>query len=161
MNPFPEAGPREVLVFILDGQRCGVPTEDVREIVRAASLTALPRAPDVVEGLLDLRGEVLPVLDLRRRFRRPARALSPQDHFIVVCTGPRRFVMRVDRAEGFHALAPGEWDVSPQSLPGVGYVAGVAKLPDGMVLVHDPRAFLTEAEALQLDSALAAPPESA
>ncbi|NMO22383.1 purine-binding chemotaxis protein CheW [Pyxidicoccus fallax] len=155
-----ESAPREVLLFTLEGQRYGLPAGDVRELVRAARLTPLPRAPAVVEGLLNLRGELLPVLDLRRRFRHPPRSLSPLDHFIVARAGPRRVVLRVDRAEGLRVLAPGEWDDTPRELPGVGYVAGAAKLEDGLVLVHDLRAFLSEAEALELDAALAAPPET-
>ena len=71
--------PREVLLFTLEGQRYALPLEDVRELVRAVRLTPLPRAPAVVEGLLNLRGELLPVLDLRRRFRLPARRLSASD----------------------------------------------------------------------------------
>lgn len=155
MSSHPEAGPREVLLFTLEAWRYGLPVEDVRELVRAARLTPLPRAPDVVEGLLNLRGELLPVLDLRRRFRLPARPLSPMDHFIIATAGPRHVALRVDRAEGFRVLAPGDWDPTPRELPGVGYVAGAAKLPDGLVLVHDLRSFLSEAEALQLDAALA------
>ncbi|RKG99080.1 purine-binding chemotaxis protein CheW [Corallococcus sp. CA053C] len=161
MNPLPEARPQEVLLFTLERQRYGLPVEDVRELVRAARLTPLPQAPDVVEGLLNLRGELLPVLDLRRRFRHAARPLSPMDHFIVAHAGPRPVALRVDRAEGLHVIAANEWDDSPRELPGVGYVAGVAKLPDGLVLVHDLRSFLSEAEALQLDTALGARPEPA
>lgn len=161
MNPLPEARPQEVLLFTLERQRYGLPVEDVRELVRAARLTPLPQAPDVVEGLLNLRGELLPVLDLRRRFRHAARPLSPMDHFIVAHAGARPVALRVDRAEGLHVIAANEWDASPRELPGVGYVAGVAKLPDGLVLVHDLRSFLSEAEALQLDTALGARPEPA
>ncbi|MFP2929475.1 chemotaxis protein CheW, partial [Pyxidicoccus sp. 3LG] len=58
----PEPAPREVLLFTLEGQRYGLPTQDVHELVRAARLTPLPRAPSVVEGLLNLRGTLLPVL---------------------------------------------------------------------------------------------------
>ncbi|MCP3099636.1 chemotaxis protein CheW [Myxococcus sp. K15C18031901] len=152
-----ESAPREVLLFTLEGQRYGLPTEDVRELVRAARLTPLPRAPAVVEGLLNLHGALLPVLDLRRRFRHRPRPLSPSDHFIIASAGPRQVALRVDRAEGLRVLAPGEWDETPRELPGVGLVAGAAKLEDGLVLVHDLRTFLSEAESLELDAALAAP----
>lgn len=149
--------PREVLLFTLEGQRYALRATDVRELVRAARLTPLPRAPDVVEGLLNLRGELLPVLDLRRRFRLPPRPLSPADHFIVARAGARRVVLRVDRAEGLLALEPGVLDTTPRELPGVGYVAGALKLPDGLVLVHELATFLSEAESLALDAALADP----
>ncbi|SEU37697.1 chemotaxis protein CheW [Stigmatella erecta] len=152
--------PREVLLFVLEGQRYALPSMDVRELVRAVSLTPLPRAPDVVEGLLNLRGQLLPVLDLRRRFRLPPRPLSPADHFIIARAGPREVGLRVDRAEGLLTLAPGALDEAPSTLPGVGYVAGAVKLPEGLVLVHDLKTFLSEAEALALDTALTAGPEA-
>jgi purine-binding chemotaxis protein CheW len=145
---------REVLLFTLEGHRYALPTEDVRELVRAVRLTPLPRAPAVVEGLLDLRGELLPVLDMRRRFRLPARPLATTDHLVVAQAGPRRVALRVDRAEGLLALEPGQLDESPRELPGVGYVAGALKLPDGLVLLHDLRTFLSEAEGLALEEAL-------
>ncbi|HSP81144.1 MAG TPA: chemotaxis protein CheW [Myxococcaceae bacterium] len=147
--------PREVLLFTLEGQRYALPLGDVCELVRAVRLTPLPRAPAVVEGLVNLRGELLPVLDLRRRFRLPARPLSSADHLVVAQAGPRRVVLRVDRAEGLLPLEPGMLDETPRELPGVGYVAGALKLPDGLVLLHDLRTFLSEAEALELDEALA------
>jgi purine-binding chemotaxis protein CheW len=147
--------PREVLLFTLEGQRYALPVEDVRELTRAVRLTPLPRAPAVVEGLLDLRGELLPVLDMRRRFRLPARRLSATDHFVVAQAGPRRVALRVDHAEGLLSLEPGLLDETPRELPGVGYVAGALKLPDGLVLLHDLRTFLSEAEALTLEEALA------
>jgi purine-binding chemotaxis protein CheW len=147
--------PREVLLFTLEGQRYALPMQDVRELVRAVRLTPLPQAPAVVEGLLDLRGELLPVLDMRRRFRLPARPLSTSDHLVVTQAGARRVALRVDRAEGLLALEPGQHDETPGALPGVGYVAGALKLPDGLVLLHDVRTFLSEAEALTLEQALA------
>ncbi|KFE62353.1 chemotaxis protein CheW [Hyalangium minutum] len=147
--------PYEVLLFTLEGQRYALPLGDVRELVRAARLTPLPRAPDVVEGLMNLRGELLPVLSLRRRFRLPPRPLSPEDHFIVAQAGPRRVVLHVDRTEEVLTLPAGTLDETPRELPGVGYVAGAVKLPEGLVLVHDLRSFLSEAEGLALDTALA------
>ena len=148
--------PREVLLFTLEQQRYALPLEDVRELVRAVRLTPLPRAPAVVEGLFSLRGELLPVLDMRRRFRLPARALRPSDHFIIAQVDARAVALRVDRAEGLLALEPGLLDATPRMLPGVGYVAGALKLPDGLVLLHDLRTFLSAAEAMQLETALAA-----
>ncbi len=147
--------PRDVLLFTLEGQRYALALEDVRELLRAVRLTPLPRAPAVVEGLLNLRGELLPVLDMRRRFRLPARPLSSSDHFVVAQAGRRRVTLRVDRAEGLLSLEAGQLDATPRELPGVGYVAGALKLPDGLVLLHDLRTFLSEAEALELEEALA------
>jgi purine-binding chemotaxis protein CheW len=156
-RPAAVPGTREVLVFEVGGQKYALPTADVRELVRAVSITPLPNAPAVIEGVVDVRGRVLPVLDVRARFRLPAKALDPSDHFIVASAGPRGVILRVDRAT--HLALVDEASVqAPQTLgPGAAYVAGVAKLEDGLVLIHDLATFLSAAEAASLDDALQAP----
>ena len=149
--------PREVLVFEVGGQTYGLPTSDVRELVRAVTITPLPNAPAAIEGVVNVRGRVLPVLDVRARFRLPAKALDPSDHFIVASAGARGVILRVDRAS--HLALIDEASVQPpQTLgPSATYVAGVAKLDDGLVLIHDLTTFLSAAEAASLDEALLAP----
>ena len=148
---------REVLVFEVGGQRYALPTADVCELVRAVAITPVPGAPAVIEGVVDVRGRVLPVLDVRARFRLPAKALDPSDHFIVASAGTRGVILRVDRATHL-ALLDEASAQPPQALgPGAAYVAGLAKLEDGMVLIHDLTTFLSDAEAASLDEALPAP----
>ena len=152
------AGPsREVLVFELGGQRYGLPTVDVRELVRAVTITRLPNAPAFIEGVVNVRGRILPVLDVRARFHLPPKPLDPADHFIVASAGPRGVILRVDRA--MHLALVDESSV--QSAQDLGssatYVAGVAKLDGGLVLIHELTTFLSAAEATSLDAALQAP----
>ena len=156
-NSDARSGTREVLVFEVGGQRYGLPTVDVRELVRAVAITPLPDAPAVIEGVVNVRGRVLPVLDVRARFRLPAKPLDPSDHFIVASAGPRGVILRVDRAT--HLALVDEASVQPpQTLgPGAAYLAGVAKLDDGLVLIRDLTTFLSAAEAASLDEALCAP----
>jgi purine-binding chemotaxis protein CheW len=148
---------REVLVFEVGGQRYALPTADVRELVRAVAITPLPGAPAVIEGVVDVRGCVLAVLDVRARFRLPPKALDPSDHFIVASAGPRGVILRVDRAT--HLALVDEASVQlPETLgPGAAYLAGVARLEDGLVLIHDLTTFLSAAEAASLDEALRPP----
>jgi purine-binding chemotaxis protein CheW len=149
---------REVLVFEVGGQSYGLPIVDVRELVRAVAITPLPNAPAVIEGIVNVRGRVLPVLDVRARFRLPAKSLDPSDHFIVASAGARGVILRVDRAT--HLTLVDEASIqAPQTLgPSATYVAGVAKLDDGLVLIHDVATFLSAAEAASLDEALSRPP---
>ena len=155
------AGPggptHEVLVFELGGQRYGLPTLDVRELVRAVTITPLPNAPAFVEGVVDVRGRILPVLDIRARFRLPAKPLDPDDHFIVASAGPRGVILRVDRAT--HLALVDEASVRAAQALGSSatYVAGVARLDGGLVLIHDLTTFLSAAEDASLEAALRAP----
>ena len=154
-----DPGPRtrEVLVFELGSQRYGLPTADVLELVRAVAITPLPNAPAVVEGVVNVRGRVLPVLDVRARFRLPVKPLDPSDHFIVAEAAGRGVILRVDRAS--HLALVDESSVqAPATLgPSATYVAGVAKLADGLLLIHDLATFLSAAESASLDEALPAP----
>jgi purine-binding chemotaxis protein CheW len=155
--PGADLGTREVLVFEVGGQRYALPTADVLELVRAVAITPLPNAPAVIEGIVNVRGRIVPVLDLRARFRLPAKPLDPSDHFIVAAAGSRGVILRVDRATHL-ALVDDSSVQQPETL-GVGaiYVAGVARLDDGMVLIHDLTTFLSAAESESLDDALQAP----
>ncbi len=122
--------------------------------MRAVAITPLPDAPALVEGVVNVRGRILPVLDVRARFRLPARPLDPSDHFIVASAGARGVILRVDRAT--HLAFVDEDAARPAGDPGATYGAGVALLDDGTLLVHDVGAFLSEAESLGLDAAMEA-----
>jgi len=147
-----------LLLFELATQRFALAAADVVEVVRAVALRGLPNAPPVVEGVINLRGEAVPVLDIRARFGLPPKALEVTDHFLIVSVGPRRIALRVDRALMLHAL-PALGIERAINLPrGVEHLAGVAVLADELVLLHDVRAFLSEVESRQLTRALVAAP---
>ncbi len=146
--------PSELLIFELGGQRYGLPASDVRELLRAVTLTPLPRAPAIVEGVINVRGVLVPVLDIRARFCLPPKPPEPTDHLIVVQTGGRLVALRVDRALELARIEPASVERAEAVVPGAAYVAYVAKFPDGLVLVHDLNTFLSHAEAAALTEAL-------
>lgn len=147
----------EVLVFEVGGQRYALPAADVRELLRAAAVRPLPGAPAIVEGILNVRGGLVPVLDLRARFRLPPRALRPTDHFIVAEVDGRRLALRVDRALELVVLDEADVEEARSLVPGVEYVSWVARRPEDVVLIHDLRTFLSQTETAALDQALAQP----
>lgn len=149
-----ETAPSDILVFEIAGQRYGLAASAVRELVRAVSIVPLPKAPAIIEGVIDVRGTLVPVLDLRARFRLPARPVEPGDHLVLAEAGPRVVALRADRALGLARLQPGGVQDLVTVVPGAEYVAGVARLDDGLVLIHDLAKFLSQAEGAALDAAL-------
>jgi purine-binding chemotaxis protein CheW len=141
-----------VLVFELEGRRFGLPADRVREVVRAAALTPIPGAPPVVEGLLDLRGEVLPVLDLRRRFEVPIRPLKLSDQLIVLELAARTVALRVDAVGALLRLEDGQLEPVPSAALATS-LRGLVRLAEGLLLLPEPERFLLEAEAEALSSA--------
>lgn len=148
----------DVLVFNMSGQRYGLYGRDVRRVVRAVAIAPLPRAPAIVEGIIDLQGAIVPVLDVRSRFRLRAKPLAVTDHFIVATAGERTVAIRVDETVGLVPVDPAALSDTSSVAANLELVAGVAKLPDGLVLIHDLGGFLAEAEAVMLDDALGGAP---
>jgi purine-binding chemotaxis protein CheW len=146
----------EALVFELAAERYALPLADVALVLRAVAIRSLPSAPAIVEGVIDLRGELVPVLDMRARFRLPRVPLDPAEHLIVAQAGTRKVALRADQALAVEWLQALPIDEASNLPRGVGQVAGVASTAEGMVLIHDLRAFLNEAESLELEHALSA-----
>lgn len=143
-----------VLVFQVGGQRFGLPAHSVREAFRAVSIAPLPKAPKVVEGVVNVRGEVVPVLDIRSRFRLPKKDPEPADHIILAELAGRPLALRVDRVMELASLPSTEIETGKTAMPLGDYVSGVAKLPDGLVLIHDLGSFLSREESLELGESL-------
>lgn len=146
----------EILVFELARQRYGLLATAVREVVRAVAVTPLPRAPRVVEGVIQIRGEVVPVLDLRARFGLPAKPIDPADHLIVARTDARVVALRVDQALTLMRLETAELQELRALVSGAEYVSWLARLPQDLVIIHDLDTFLSRAEAESLSETLAA-----
>lgn len=150
----------DVLVFEVGGIRYALPVPQAREVVRAVTIVPLPRAPSIVEGLIDVRGDLVPVLDVRARFRLPPKALSPADQLILAHAGSRLVAIRADRVVDLVQVDAAAIDDAGAVVRRPEYVAGVAKLADGLVLIHDLRTFLDDSEGLALDRAMAEPTPS-
>jgi purine-binding chemotaxis protein CheW len=144
----------QLLVFLLDGQRYAMPLRAVERIVRAAAITPLPQAPEIVLGVLDVRGVILPVLNIRRRFRLPERDVDPADQFLIAHAGNRPVALVIDAAAGVIELPPAQIVAASAVAPGLEHIQGVAKMNDGLVLIHDLESFLSLDEAAALDRAM-------
>ncbi len=137
---------REILIFQLNGRRFGVWADVALAVLQAVAIVPLPKAPEIVEGVVNVRGDVLPVLDFRKRFRLPPKSVEPSDHLILAKAGERRVLVRVDRVLDLARLGTAEIDDGRSLSPGSEYVAGIARLPDGLILIHDLATFLSAAE---------------
>lgn len=145
-----------LLVFELGAARFALPSAQVRELLRAVTIVALPQAPPIVEGIIDVRGRVVPVLDIRARFRLPPKPPSHTDHLVLADANDRLVALRVDRALDIVHVDADKVEAAEAVGPGIGYVAGVARLADGLVLIHDLATFLDVAERETLDEAVSA-----
>ena len=142
------------VVFYLDGGRYALPLSAVDRIVRAAYVTPLPLAPDVVLGAIDVEGQVLPVFNMRRRFRLPERTIGPADHFLIARTTRGAVVLAIDSAQGILDCPATPLIDAPSVGSNLGHIRGVIQLEDGLVLIQDLEHFLSSDEARTLDEAM-------
>lgn len=154
-NPVSEESPIEILTFDLDRRVFGLPAGIVLEITRLPHAAALPKAPPIIEGVINLRGRLVPVLDLRQRFGLPSRAASLDQHLVVARAGNRVVALRVDRATDLVRVDDSAIEPPGTVAPGVEYTAGLARLPGGVLVIQDLDRFLALDEGRQVDHALA------
>lgn len=127
----------------------------------AARLAPLPGAPSIVEGLLDLRGDAIPVIEWRQLLGIPPRPIRLSDRLVMVRTAARRVALRVDGVADLLTAPAVEVTTAIASTSAGLERAGLARLSDGLVVIFDPDAFLTAGESETLQAALAAADESA
>ncbi len=120
----------------------------------AVDVTPLPKGPEIVRGIINLRGTIVPVLDVRKRLRLPERQIELRDHFIVARTPKRTVAMPVDAAQGVVGVPDLEITEAKDIVAGLEYVEGVARLKDGMLLIHDLKTFLSLEEEDRLENAI-------
>jgi purine-binding chemotaxis protein CheW len=146
--------PLSLIVFSLDEQRYALRLSSVERTVRMVEITLLPMAPEIVLGVIDCHGRVVPVLNIRQRFGLPERTPGIGDQLILARTTRRSVALVVDAVMDVVALPEGELVEPATILPELEYVEGVARLGDGMVFIHDLDAFLSLEEEQALETAL-------
>lgn len=147
------AKPTRYVVFSLDSHRFAVPLRNVLHAERAAWVTPLPGAPEVILGAVDIGGRMVPVVHLRHRFDLPARELSVSDHFLLVRAADRLLALLVDAVEGVSEAEAARITLAGEIWPGLKYLDGVARLDEEVVLIHDLTRLLSLEEAQALDEA--------
>ena len=130
---------RQLVVFQAGAELYGVDISRVHEIIRFQTVTRVPRAPAFVEGVINLRGKVIPVVDLRRRFGLAIAEHTRASRIVVVEIGDQVVGIVVDAvSEVLHINAA---IVEPPSPVVAGldteYLQGIAKLPDRLIVLLD------------------------
>jgi len=147
---------RKLVTFSLDDRAFALYVSAVQRIIRVVEVTALPKAPEIVVGIINLQGTVIPVFDIRRRFHLPAREMQLSDQLIIASTAKRTVALMVDSVNDVIEIPEEKIIAAEQILPELEYVEGVVKTEGGMVLIHDLERFLSLPEEKALDEELEA-----
>lgn len=130
---------RQVVVFELGDEKYGIAISTVREIIRMPTVTQMPGAPEHVRGVINLRGRVIPVVDLRTRFRLPAVELTADTRVLVVDILGENIGVVVDAVTEVRRIstdsveAPGATTTTEESY----YIEGIAKQEEHLLILLD------------------------
>jgi len=140
-----------LLLTRLADTRIGFAASAVREIVRSVAIAPLSSAPAVIEGAINLRGSVIPVVDVRGRLGMPERPNTPDQFLVILETSDRHIAVRVDDVEDVVEVVTADVETPAALSPALEQLAGVAATADGALVIYDADAFLTQAERAVLD----------
>lgn len=146
--------PNHFLVFTLGGGRYGLYLSAVHRVVRAVEITPLPQAPAIVLGVVNVQGRIIPVINLRRRFRLPERETVPTDQMVIAQTARRRVALIVDAVSDVLQCPEENIVEAATVLADVEYIEGLVKRNDGLILIHDLDKFLSIDEETSLGQAM-------
>jgi purine-binding chemotaxis protein CheW len=140
--------------FNLDDQKYALFLSAVLRIIRVVEITSLPKAPEIVSGIINMHGLIIPVFDIRKRFRLPQREIQLDHQLIVGTTSKRTVALIVDSVNDVIDISEEKIIAGEKILPEMEYVEGVVKTEDGMILIHDLERFLSLQEEKALHEAM-------
>jgi len=147
----------KLLVFALDDEEYAVNIAELQEIVPTTEITHVPNAPEFVKGIINLRGSIVVVVDLEKRFHLERKGDKKQNHIIVAEVAGNRFGISVDSVEEILKVAAKEIQETPDlvsSKINADYLKGVVVLKERLVILLDLQKLLQEKELLSLGDSL-------
>jgi purine-binding chemotaxis protein CheW len=125
------------ILCLLNQTTYAIRSRDIQQLDMVRAITSVPNAPPHVEGVVSVRGEVIPVMSLRKRFGFAEAPAGPRNRMIVVREGKRTVGLLVDSAREFASIAEGEIQPPPDTIADTSgrYLEGIARVQDRLVLV--------------------------
>ncbi|MEX6504031.1 chemotaxis protein CheW [Pseudomonas zhanjiangensis] len=145
-----------VLPFWLAGQPLAVALAQVVRVLPALHCTPLPGAPETICGLVNLRGQLLPVVDLARRFGWNAPPLALWQPFIWLTSSTRELLLPVERVEAASSCGVADFTPAPDPRVPSGLLRGAVRSGEGLLLIQDVEQLLSQADEDRLEALLAA-----
>ena len=143
-----------VVVFSINHNRYALHLDKTEKVIPSLEVMHLPNSPDIILGVVNIEGNIIPVVNTRKKFSLPEKEIELGDKLIIAKTTKRLVALPADDVEGvgfYHE----EQIINPKKiLPNIPAVDGVIGLEDGIIIIHDIDLFLSLEEEEQLLSAL-------
>jgi purine-binding chemotaxis protein CheW len=138
----------QLLTFKLDDQEYALNIANVVQVVRMVALTRPPKASDCVEGMFNLRGKVVPVIDIRKRYGLPTKPHDLDTQLLIAKANGHTMAISVDVVSEVLTLPMDSIEPLEQIGPQMGSLAAVGKVGDRLILILDPNTLMSNAAEL-------------
>jgi purine-binding chemotaxis protein CheW len=142
----------QIISFNVGKEEYGVEIQTVKEVIRLREITRLPKAPTFVKGVINLRGDVIPIIDLREKFSLEEEDYTEKTRVIVVEVEGKSIGMVVDSVSHVARLAEDQIEPPPSLVGGLSgeYIRGVGKLGERLIVLLNIDRILSTEEKIEL-----------
>jgi purine-binding chemotaxis protein CheW len=147
----------QLVTFQISEELYGIDIMDVKEIVRVQDIRSIPNAPGYVEGLFNLRGEIIPIISLHKRFHLKRAQLGEDEEllsgFIIIDIDGMKLGVIIDKVERVVSIEVQNIQPPPQMLTGIGaeYIQGVVNRENGYLIILDIRKLFSAKELRKIE----------
>ncbi len=141
----------QLVSFVIDEVEYGVDILSVHEILRIPEITRLPNTPPFIKGVINLRGNVLPVVDVRNRFGFPKGKVTDLTRIIVIETADKQVGLLVDNVHQVVRIPDSHVDPPSDLIEGVSeeFILGIGRLKDRLIVILNTSNIIFEGEELE------------
>ncbi|SJZ30206.1 chemotaxis protein CheW [Selenihalanaerobacter shriftii] len=144
---------QQLIVFNLGGEEFGVKITKVQEIIRMTEISKLPNSSEFMSGIINLRGDIISVIDLRKRFGVEQQE-TKKTRIIIVEMDDQDVGLIVDNVSEVLRIEPEDIDDAPQRVAGIkdDYLKGIGKVEERIIVLLDLDKLLTTEEKIELEN---------
>ncbi len=143
----------QLILFSLGRGYYAIPIENVFEIKKIQEITVVPKSPKYIEGVINLRGNVVPIINLRKRFGMEQIEFNKKNKIIIVEVGKRQFGLIVDAVAEVIVLNSDQVEATLPTSSGLKaeFIKGIGKLAEKLIIILDITRILQSSEEIRVD----------
>ncbi len=148
-----EARNKRMVSFLVSQKEYAIDIRFINEIIYSKAVSPLPGASDYIEGIIDLRGKVIPLINLKKRLKFSLTEQTPSEHVLIVDVSGRKYGLIVDQVLQVITIEEHEIQITEKFMErGVPYLHGVCRFRDRLILLLDLEHLWSEEDISEIDS---------